>query len=550
MHPIERLLDIYPQVADKLVRAGVSPVKMAYFVDIDMSGNLLAVLPTDAELAVVSRARTNGIAPNVGWDKPVYIFGYTIGDKVERAEKCQQAFYDELCEMNAQLHNPFVQSVITFLESAPLDQLEQLVDLPNHAFSSTGPKSNFCAIRVIDDQNIPHIICQMADVLDYALNKFGQATNHPFIKTSGKMASGANGAVLVSYNVPAFDSFLHLKDYQRDGISASDITKYSQTLQYLMDNYFIKFTENSGCVYFFKNAEQEDDFLADLFGDYVTNPVVKLLNVKKKINALWTSNESAVDVDLYVFFVHTNVARLFISDLVETKLSVLAKKVDNWLNTMGSQTVKQIAEQLAPKRGTNSSMMQLLKREIISHIFDRGSLHRSSACAIDRLSGIMAEDKNQPFTRKNLTNFLKFAGAEQMPTNYSFIVGRLLAVYEQMQQIAARASSTGVQRGVVEKYLRKLTSKPQDIARITEYVHWEKLIIRQYGKSEFTTNLLSLRNSLFASLINASVEKDATQLHLGFAHQRAVFDTERAARKAKNAQTPSGDSVAEGSREV
>lgn len=114
-----------------------SETVVRYIIELDLTGMLLSSRPTDTSDPSSSRTkrgerylmpqvqRTSGVRPLLITDKPDYTLGLVReGRKPERVAACHQAYRDLLTRCAEATQVPEVRAIQTFLDSAPLEQLQ------------------------------------------------------------------------------------------------------------------------------------------------------------------------------------------------------------------------------------------------------------------------------------------------------------------------------------------------------------------------------------------------------------------------------------------
>jgi len=114
-----------------------SETVVRYIIELDHRGMLLSSRPTDTSDPSSARTkrgerylmpqvqRTSGVKPLLITDKPEYTLGLVHeGGKPERIAACHQAYRDLLARCDEATQVPEVRAIQTFLDSAPLEQLQ------------------------------------------------------------------------------------------------------------------------------------------------------------------------------------------------------------------------------------------------------------------------------------------------------------------------------------------------------------------------------------------------------------------------------------------
>lgn len=158
--------------------------------------------------------RTVGVAANLLWDNPGYVFGVDTKGKPERAQKQHEAFVATIRErIPDAMNDAGTRAVLTFLEAADFGALEAHLHWPdvveggaNVSFRLSGESELVCQRPVVlgavkaggapDEQGGG--TCLVSGEPD------ALARLHPAIK--GVLGAQSSGANLVSFNLAAFNS--------------------------------------------------------------------------------------------------------------------------------------------------------------------------------------------------------------------------------------------------------------------------------------------------------------------------------------------------------
>nr|MDA3874115.1 type I-C CRISPR-associated protein Cas8c/Csd1 [Kiritimatiellia bacterium] len=189
--------------------------------------------------------KTSGVASNLLWENPFYIFGISKKDNKkdqERAIKQQEAFLDRIRDAFGEVESfPETQAVVKFVESDPLRQVEQDPKWPEIREAGR----NLCFMleghvgAITDQKTIRSVIAQSAkssgDAVEAQCLITGElapvAALHPAI--SGVWGAQTSGANIVSFNMESVTSY-GLKSGENAPVSEEAAFAYTTVLNHML----------------------------------------------------------------------------------------------------------------------------------------------------------------------------------------------------------------------------------------------------------------------------------------------------------------------------
>jgi CRISPR-associated protein Csd1 len=233
--------------------------EMPYLIVIDTGGRFVAIEDTRSVEGKLKRARkfllpqsvkrTVGTKANLLWDNIEYALGAktTKKDKVGKERKLEdirkrhQLFKERISEVLEQHNIPSIKALQTFLENDPVRQIEKsgfqelwkemLEENPFVTFKIDGHSHSTICDDVKKEFKSPSVKFGNGVCLITGEKGIEIARLHPAIK--GVRGSNTQGAALVSFNLPAFNSYGKTQNYNSP-VSESATFAYTTALNFLL----------------------------------------------------------------------------------------------------------------------------------------------------------------------------------------------------------------------------------------------------------------------------------------------------------------------------
>ena len=226
---LQALTDYYrrkcadPDVNERLAPAGFESKEIPFILELDKQGKLVQIEDTRevqgkkkigrTYLVPQGVKKTSGVAANLLWDTAEYVLGIDTRGKPDRVKEQHKAFVDQLDTVFGDTSDPGLRAVVQFLANLDLTTLETLpqweelqVGNPNLTFRLQGDIDLVCQRpglvevlqkpRELDNESEYCLVSGDRDEIERL---------HPAIK--GVWGAQTSGANIVSFNLPAFNSF-------------------------------------------------------------------------------------------------------------------------------------------------------------------------------------------------------------------------------------------------------------------------------------------------------------------------------------------------------
>lgn len=503
MQPIDLLVSMYDALSDQLPPFGWLSNRIDYILDLNSDGVLIAIIPVNKNYYTpgCDSGRTSGVKPYTLWDKRSYIFGDIFGDE-PKADAHQKAFYEYTKELYTRIGLAEIEAVVKFLESDPIGQLETFGS-SHELLQEKSTKTN-CAFRVGGTE----ILVNHPRVIEYANScSVGEFNHEPVKKLSG---TNAKGATLVPYTIRTNDHY-HFESNTHDGVSLSDMRKYTSVLQYLIDNgQKIKTSDNTDLIYA-TDVEHETvgDIMTELFG-FSKTPSDDKSKVTAIVSSIYDGKWADSEGSLHIIETRGMNGRVAVTNCAKISLSDLFESVKHWFTVMGDRPAVWKVLKLFEQHPHPHTKQDLIKCILLGTKFPKYLLNQ--------IASRLQSPNTSTGERLMLTNLLIFDSFGDKMNTYSANFGRLLMVYEGMQNAAHDGS---VANNVTTKFLRMVLTNPTDaISKIAELAsHWEsKLRTKSPGLSIYYTKMVDELMIAIASSENTTFNK--FEFHVGYSAQR------------------------------
>lgn len=273
---------------DLIPTRGWTHVKVAWELDIDDSGRLLAIIPLTSGSGKAARAnvelvvpqdkqRTSGVAPYFLWDNAQYLFGIDHDPDEEPSARTISSHTTSMHlheEILRDVESPASQAVLKFLSSEPDHDLVRTAE--GRKFLEGG----FAVIRLNGDISYIHERPEMVKAWEEYLEEHddgplgtcsvtGERAHlaRIFPQVTGIPGAQSSGASLVSFNKESFESY-GVKQAYNASISEQVAYGAGEALKYLFHDPLHHVNIGSTSIVFWADrpAEREDALLFRLFG--------------------------------------------------------------------------------------------------------------------------------------------------------------------------------------------------------------------------------------------------------------------------------------------
>lgn len=295
---LQRLVELYDRLAsddataDALPKPGYSLQKCSFAVMLHPDGRLenfrsLLVLsdknqkPIPRQLLVPGQAKPpgSGINPCFLWDNAAYMLGYKADDpKPDRTRESFETFRDKHLALEQQINTPAFSAVCAFLRqwtpeqamarAADLEPVAgsfgvfQLVGAPGFIHDDPAILSYWMTHGSgAADDNAPQGFCLVT-------GEYGPIATLHEPKIKGVIGSQSAGALLVSFNTSAYESYGKSQGANAP-VSQTAAFKYTNALNYLLNNPHRRITLGDATVVFWAGAASPlEGMTGTLLGDW------------------------------------------------------------------------------------------------------------------------------------------------------------------------------------------------------------------------------------------------------------------------------------------
>lgn len=491
----------------KLSAPGWSKAKISYALCLDENGALVAVMPTQHEETVGKKTqlrpnlislpttvtRTVGILPNFLWDNSSYLLGVDEKGKPERSRNCFRAAAELHHRLLDGVDTPAARAILAYFDTwapenagthpALADSLPEILKggnltfQVNGAFAQEDPAIQAAWNAHYGTQEGETQQCLVTGNLDVA------AAVHPVIK--GVYGAQSSGAAMVSFNAPAFCSYGKEQSLNAP-VGRYAASAYTAALNYLLgDRSNVHRIGDTTIVCWAKGAEPQYTDFADfsLFGDDLPEEWTEddLHDAMKKLADGLPCPELSLNPDhpFYILGLSPNAARLSVRFFCRDSFGNLAKHVNahyERLRIVGSRyrllPLWALLRETVNLNTTDKSPSPVMAGAVARAVFT-GSPYPASLLEATMLR-IRAERDITPgraailkaYYTKNSHKLcpkeVLTVSLNESSTNIPYTLGRLFAVYEEVQEMA----NPGINATIKDKYFNSASATPAVIFSI------------------------------------------------------------------------------------
>ncbi len=495
----------------KLSLPGWSPAKISYALCLDETGALTYVVPmlreeqmgkktqlrpTPMELPLVATGRTGlSMKPNFLWDNSSYLLGVDEKGKPERSRACFEASALLHHQLLNNVDSPIAKALLSFFDCwqpekaqehpALADCWQELMKGGNLIFRVKGSfAQDDPAIRWAWNDYYGNVQgekqqCLVTGKLDVA------EPVHPAVK--GVFGAQSSGAAIVSFNAPAFCS------YGKEQSLNAPVGKYAAFAYTAALNYLLSDKPNvhrigdTTVVCWAEGAEPQYDLFAglSLFGDDLpdTMSVEDLRAALNNLSQGLPCEELKLDPNrpFYILGLAPNAARLSVRFFYHNTFGTLMRNVNAHHARM----------EIVGNRYAVTPLWAMLRETVNLNTSDKSpspvlagaaarSIFMGTAYPAALLEAVMlrirAEREITPGRAAILKAYYLKNPSEQCPkevltvslnensTNIPYTLGRLFAVYEEVQE----AANPGINATIKDKYFNSAAATPAVIFPILD----------------------------------------------------------------------------------
>lgn len=493
----------------KLSRPGWSPSKISYALCLDETGELTYVVPMLREEQVGKKTqlrptpmelpspvtRTVGILPNFLWDNSSYLLGTDEKGKPERSRSCFQACGELHHKLLDNVDSPTGKAILSYFDTWQPEKAQQhpaladcwqelmkggnLIFRVNGSFAQDDP-----AIRRAWDDAYSNVQGEKQQCLVTGKPDVAEPV-HPAVK--GVAGAQSSGAAIVSFNAPAFCS------YGKEQSLNAPVGKYAAFAYTAALNYLLSDKPNvhrigdTSVVCWAEGAEPQYDLFAglSLFGDDLPDTMSEE-DLRAALNNLSQGlpcDELKLDPNrpFYILGLAPNAARLSVRFFYHNTFGTLMRNIHEHHARM----------EIVGNRYAVTPLWAMLRETVNLNTTDKvpspvlaGAVARSifmgTAYPAALLEAVMLRIRAEREITSGRAAILKAYylknPAEQCPkevltvslnensTNIPYTLGRLFAVYEEVQE----AANPGINATIKDKYFNSAAATPAVIFPILD----------------------------------------------------------------------------------
>jgi len=288
---LQRLAEHYDRIAsnpeNQLPRSGWSVQKISFCVVLNEDGTLHSfesLLEPDGrrskprEMLVPGQNKPTGsaVTPCLLWDSSQYMLGYKANDSdPERTRKCFAAFRDFHLELESRFDHPSYRALCAFLRSWSPEEAQR------HSGRLDEITKNFGVFRLAATTSHLHeqFATEFADLLDsghepaspegmcLVTGRFAPIARLHEPKIKGVNGTQSAGALLVSFNAPAYESYNKEQSYNAP-VSTDAAFKYANALNFLLKDGRRRISLGDTTVVFWaEHRHPLEEAMSDLMGE-------------------------------------------------------------------------------------------------------------------------------------------------------------------------------------------------------------------------------------------------------------------------------------------
>ena len=561
---LQALTQLFEDLAlqGKIPRPGWSPAKISYALCLDENGILEYVVPTLTETQIGKKTqlrptpielpaavtRQSGFLSNFLWDNSSYLLGVDEKGKPERSVKC----FDTCKQLHHKLldgvNSPAAKAILSFFDTwqpqeaknCPVlaDCWQDIMKGANLTFRVDGTfAQEDPAIRAAWDASYGENEGEKQQCLVTGKQDV-PAPTHPSIK--GVAGAQSSGAAMVSFNAPAFCSYGKEQSLNAP-VGKSAAFAYTAALNYLLsDKPNVHRIGDTTVVCWAEGAEPQYSVFAglSLFGDELPEGLTDrdLHDALKNLSRGLPCPPLALDPNrtFYILGLAPNAARLSVRFFFRNSFGSLMKNVNEHyarLEITGSRyavvplwaMLRETVNRNTTDKAPSPVMAGATARAIFAGTPYPASLLEATMLRIRAereitpgraaiLKAYYLKNKHKLCPEEVLTMSLN-----ENSTNVPYTLGRLFAVYEEIQERA----NPGINATIKDKYFNSAAATPSVIFPILNNLsqkHLRKL--DAVSRTVLDRKVSAILNILGESYPTRLSLPEQGSFYLGYYHQR------------------------------
>jgi CRISPR-associated protein Csd1 len=297
---LQRLAEHYDRIKKELPPPGFSRQKISFCVVLNPDGSLNSFQSLQENVGsklvaqsmnVPGQGKPSGqsLNPCFLWDNAAYMLGWSLdadADKSARAELAFEAFRNKHLELEDRIANPSYTAICTFLRDWTPEKARE------HGDELSKIATNFGVFKIAGDLHYVHDFVSLPDepnkqeaasqtgsmramcLVSGAIDEIARL-HEPKIKGVGGAQS--SGALLVSFNAPAYESYGKSQSYNAP-VGAAVTDKYTKALNHLLERRDRRVTLGDSTVVFWADHQNIlEDAMSAMFSEPLPNegPIIE-----------------------------------------------------------------------------------------------------------------------------------------------------------------------------------------------------------------------------------------------------------------------------------
>ena len=553
----------------KVAGQGWGPTKISYALCLDKVGNLKQIIPTMQEeennkktilrpqtmILPAAVKKTSGTSSNFLWENSGYLLGINQKGKPERSKLCFRTASELHHKILEDVDSDLARAILAFFDKWDVDnatdnkyvkdQYDEITSGGNLVFRIDGVyPQNDSKIREAwqkytnaDNEDAKKMQCLITGKNDEI------TAVHPSIK--GVRDAQSSGAALVSFNAPAFCSYGHEQNFNAP-VGKYAAFAYTTALNYLLaDRANVQFIGDTTVICWAENADDgyRDFAVAAFFGEEKAGLQEK--DVRAYVSRLAKGlpcEEIGIDPNtkFYILGLAPNAARLSVRFFLCNSFGNLMKNVNDhyerldivkptFVNKSSIPIWELLKETVNPKTNDKAAS-PVMAGAVMRSIFSGGLYPASLLEAV--MLRIRAERSinwkraaiiKAYYTKNIQADFDKevlSVGLNENCTDTAYVLGRLFATYEDVQQKA----NPGINATIKDKFFNSAATMPASIFPVINNLYQKHLRKLEKGqKIYFDKIVCELKGILGESYPARMTLAQQGAFDLGYYHQIQKF---------------------------
>lgn len=563
---LQALVNYYEtlQNAGKIAQQGWCQAKVSFALNLDAEGRLKGIISLKTENTVGKKkvvlpavkmvpemvTRSSGISANFLCDNSKYLLGIDAQGTGKRVLECFEAAKNRHLEILKSAEGKFASAVKAFFSTWEPQRAKEYPALQEMWEEITGGGNLIFVMDDEDAQDDEEIRRAWKEFLDSESSGregicmvTGKKTEIARIHSTIKGVQGAqsSGAALVSFNGPAFESYGKEQSYNAP-VGKYAAFAYTTALNYLLAQRDYVFRFGDTTVVFW--AEDGEEAYQEVFGWSLEPPKdnqEEIKNIFKNLRLQKAINIEGIELNknqrFYILGLAPNAARLSVRFYYEDSFGNLLENMQKHYQRMelvkpsweereylgtGAMLYETVNQKSKDKK-TVPNLPGALLRAILSDSRYPENLYSSTLIRIRAEQGKITWGRAaiiKAYLIKNhqLEKGEKFVGLNEETNDTAYVLGRLFAVLEAVQEEA----NPGVNATIRDRYFNSACATPGAVFPILmkpKNSHIRKIERQKIGKKVYLENLLTQLMGKIEDFPKRLTLEEQGHFILGYYHQ-------------------------------